>query len=188
MTLTLGEESDAQMALRLWGKDAQMIVCIEELAELAQSLAKEMRASRRSDPVLHARDIASIAEELADVEIITNQIRCIFDAETRTFHDHVQAQKGVKLTRLRRRIDAAFHLQLADREGSQRTETGGADMSHHPRCPFCGSTKTRNECDEIGDDYVHQDYSCECGRSFTRVYEYTESWDEDGDRIAEEDA
>lgn len=109
MALTRGEESDTLMPLRLWGKDAQMIVCIEELAELSQALAKEMRVSRRSDSVRHMEDIKHIAEELADVEIITNQIRCIFDEEIGEdrFHALVREEKERKLTRLRRRIDVA---------------------------------------------------------------------------------
>jgi len=109
MTLTRGEESDALMALRLYGKDAQMIVCMEELAELVQALAKEMRASRRSDRSRHIEDIEHIAEEMADVEIITNQIRCIFDVEfgEERFHALVRDKKEAKLRRFRRRLDAA---------------------------------------------------------------------------------
>ena len=116
MPLTRGEESDAWMALRLWGKDAQMIVCMEELAELTQALAKEMRPSRRSDPSHHASDIEHIAEELADVEIITNQIRCIFDWDgpEGEFHSLVREMKGAKLLRLRRRIDAAETRRARD--------------------------------------------------------------------------
>ncbi len=110
MTLTRGEESDARMALRLWGKDAQMVVCIEELAELASALAKEMRPSRRSNPDIHAQDIDHIAEEIADVKIIMNQIQCIFDIEQGDdddFHALVAIKKEEKLSRLRDRIDKA---------------------------------------------------------------------------------
>ena len=109
MTLTRGEESDALMALRLWGKDAQMVICIEELAELTQALAKEMRVSRREHPARHIADILHIAEEMADVEIIMNQLRCIFDQEVGAgqFHKAIRCLKEAKLARLRERLDAA---------------------------------------------------------------------------------
>lgn len=65
--------------------------------------------SRRSDPSRHAADVEHIAEEMADVEIIVNQIRCIFDEEIGDgrFHTLVKEKKEAKLLRLRRRLDAA---------------------------------------------------------------------------------
>ena len=124
VTLTRGEESDALMALRLWGKNAQIVVCIEELAELIQALAKEMRVSRREYPARHAVDVLHIAEEMADVEIIMNQLRCIFDQEVGAgqFHEAIRCLKEAKLARLRERLDAAEVKRAMQTRGQQTAE------------------------------------------------------------------
>ena len=133
MTLTRGEESDALMALRLWGKDAQMVVCMEELAELTQALAKEMRVSRREHPIRHAADVFHIAEEMADVEIIMNQIRCIFDQEIDAgqFHEAIRCSKESKLARLRERLDAAEVKRAKQTRGEHRDRNRYRGMLMH---------------------------------------------------------
>lgn len=103
-------ESEIEMAVKLWGKDIQIIVCMEELAELIQALAKEMRGSLRDDPGRHLTDLSNIAEEMADVEICLSQIRYIFDTEVGSprFSDLVSCNKKRKLERLRDRINISL--------------------------------------------------------------------------------
>ena len=55
-------------------KDKQLIVAIEELSELAKALCKYLRCND-NQPM----DIDSIIEEIADVEIMLEQVKLYFD-------------------------------------------------------------------------------------------------------------
>lgn len=70
-----------------YGKENQIVKAIEELAELQQVLAKSLT---------QPQDVAktSVATELADVEIMLNQMKMIFDCE-----QNVDFWMGVKLSR-----------------------------------------------------------------------------------------
>ena len=68
----------------------QIVVAIEELAELQKELTKELRYSKQSD---------TIAEEMADVEIILEQLKLIFNNA-----DKVKNHKEFKLKRLDKSI------------------------------------------------------------------------------------
>lgn len=75
-----------QKAIGAFGVDAQLTVAIEELSELTKEICKAKRGIEH---------IANIAEELADVEIMCEQLRLIFGIDTQ-----VEAWKEVKLKRL----------------------------------------------------------------------------------------
>lgn len=68
------------------GLDNQIIVCIEELAELTKELTKFLREKGNT---------MNLFEELADVEICTDQLKEIFDQ-----HNGVEFFKDFKLNRL----------------------------------------------------------------------------------------
>lgn len=80
-----------QRVLDKYGFDAQMTVVIEELSELIKEICKNKRGNSNLD---------SIAEEVADVEIMCEQLRFIFQFDYR-----VDEWKKAKLDRLNERIN-----------------------------------------------------------------------------------
>ena len=79
-----------EKAIELWGKDFQILMLIEECAELQQALIHRLRGRKEE---------GEIVEELADVQIMIEQNRLIFDTEN-SFDD----VKHKKLVRLNARI------------------------------------------------------------------------------------
>lgn len=79
-----------QAAINTWGVDAQQTVAIEELSELAKEICKIKRG---------AGDLQHLAEEIADVEIMCDQLRYMFAVDTL-----VDEWKVGKLRRLQERL------------------------------------------------------------------------------------
>ena len=79
-----------QLVMDRWGADAQLTVVIEELSELAKEVCKIKR---------NIGNIDHLAEEVADVEIMCEQLRYIFSIDT-----EVDTWKESKLTRLANRL------------------------------------------------------------------------------------
>lgn len=77
-----------ELAIKKWGRDAQIVMAIEECAELQHALCKFL--NNRNE-----KDLNAIADELADVEIMIEQLRILFANNGR-----VDAIKEAKLTRL----------------------------------------------------------------------------------------
>ena len=77
-----------QQATNKWGVDAQLTVAIEELSELLKEICKYKRG-----------ELSGIAEEVADVEIMCEQLRFIFDCD-----EDVEYWKNYKLKRLEKRL------------------------------------------------------------------------------------
>jgi len=77
-------------AVGAWGKQSQLVICMEEMAELTKELSKNLRG-RDND--------LNVAEEIADVEIMLEQLKLIFD-----IRQDVEHVKSGKLIRLDRRI------------------------------------------------------------------------------------
>lgn len=79
-----------KQAIKRYGFDMQITVCIEEMSELIKELCKVKR--RQTNP-------AAIAEEMADVKIMLEQMQIIFDnsAEVERFYD-------AKIKRLKNRL------------------------------------------------------------------------------------
>lgn len=82
-----------QRAIDAWGKSSQLIICIEEMAELTKELSKNLRGQDND---------LGIAEEVADVEIMLEQLKLIFDIRT-----DVECVKNDKLIRLDQRTKEA---------------------------------------------------------------------------------
>lgn len=76
-----------QNAIDLWGATSQIDMMIEECAELIHALQK----IKRGRPV-------NVSEELADVEIMCEQMRVIFSSSK------IDREKEIKLQRLRHLI------------------------------------------------------------------------------------
>lgn len=79
-----------QRAIDKYGKQMQMVVAMEEMAELTKELSKAFRGEPNT---------TSIAEEIADVEIMLEQIKIIFDCG-----EYVNDMKDYKLKRLSKRL------------------------------------------------------------------------------------
>ncbi|MBA7648140.1 hypothetical protein ES703_55922 [subsurface metagenome] len=79
-------------AVKQWGVDAQVIMAFEEMAELTQSLCKLRRNNYRWGDDKQLR--TNLKEELADVEIMLEQVKYIFEV-----HD-IEDIINMKLKRL----------------------------------------------------------------------------------------
>ena len=73
-------------AIAVYGVEAQMVVAIEELAELQKELTKQLRG--KGDP-------NHMAEEIADVRIMLEQLVMAFD-----LNNSVDSWEASKLVRL----------------------------------------------------------------------------------------
>ena len=82
-----------------YGIDNQMMQCIEEMAELTQAINKYKR-SEFSDSHIDAYN--NVIEKIADVQIMTEQMRLMFDGAA---VDEVIVEK---LERMRGRLDGCY--------------------------------------------------------------------------------
>lgn len=79
-----------QSAIKTYGNDNQLWMVIEEMSELAKEICKHHRGENVSD---------AIAEEVADVEIMLEQVKMIFD-----IHEEVEWNIACKVERLSKRL------------------------------------------------------------------------------------
>ncbi len=79
-------------AIERWGETAQIVMATEECSEFITSICKFGRKHNGCD----ANDVM---EEIADVEIMMEQMRCIFPS------DQIEKIKQVKLQRLKNLLD-----------------------------------------------------------------------------------
>ena len=80
-----------ELACQEYGIDAQVVIAIEEMSELTKELCKNMRGSNNS---------SNLAEEIADVTIMMEQLRLIYD-----INDEVCNYMDVKIQRLQDRLE-----------------------------------------------------------------------------------
>lgn len=78
-------------AIRHYGYDHQIMVAVEEMGELLQALSKFKR---------HEGDINNIIEEIADVEIMMQQLCLMFEC-----YEEVVAVRRQKIERLKKRLE-----------------------------------------------------------------------------------
>ncbi|OUP27334.1 hypothetical protein [Faecalibacterium sp. An192] len=88
--MTAWETAVCQRAIDAYGKDHQLIICMEEMAELTKELSKNLRGHN---------NLQEIAEEVADVEVMLEQVKLIFHLREAAIE-----AKEAKLLRLRERI------------------------------------------------------------------------------------
>ena len=77
-----------ERALRVWGKEPQMLQVIEEMSELIKEILKNV--NRKKD------NTAEIIEETADVEIMLEQLKCCYDIK-----GEVEAYKAEKIKKIK---------------------------------------------------------------------------------------
>lgn len=99
--LSIKELETLLEAVRVYGADRQQIKAVEELSELAQALCKY--TGEDIDDAAEAQLLIDhIAEEMADVEIMLEQLRIILGN-----HARVDAWQHEKLARLAVRLERA---------------------------------------------------------------------------------
>ena len=86
-------------ALSTYGREHQMLICIEECSELIKSLTKYCRIGVDLEYEECGKAVKSIAEEIADVKIMIEQITMALD-----IHGEVNRQQLIKLERLEKRL------------------------------------------------------------------------------------
>jgi hypothetical protein len=74
-------------AVRTYGKQSQIVLAMEEMSELTKELSKNLRGRNNT---------AALAEEIADVEIMLEQLKTIY--RNRALVDRVRAKKLIRLS------------------------------------------------------------------------------------------
>lgn len=69
--MTEQDRESFETIIEAFGKEAQMIVAVEELAELQKEIIKKLRQKKRN--------IFCLVEEMADVEIMIDQLKIMFN-------------------------------------------------------------------------------------------------------------
>lgn len=93
MARTKQEEQTFLAAFERFGEPHQLLIAFEEMAELTKAISKAIRYSREG----HKNHIT---EEIADVEIMLEQVKMIFDIED----EDVEMWRLDKIVRLRRTL------------------------------------------------------------------------------------
>lgn len=89
--ISYDERAEVYMnAIEKWGADMQLTIAVEEMAELAKEICKAKRGKT---------DSRHIAEEIADVTIMMEQLRLIF-----VINEEVCDEMDAKIRRLRLRL------------------------------------------------------------------------------------
>ena len=78
-------------AIARYGEKAQMIIAMEEMAELTKELSKNLRGDHKED---------AIAEEIADVRIMLDHLEIMFDCA-----GAAALYESAKVERLRKRLE-----------------------------------------------------------------------------------
>lgn len=85
-----------ELAIKTFGADKQTDVAIEECSELIKAICKYRRGSEK-EPA----QVSHIAEEIADVQIMLEQLNIIFNCP-----NEVAIYRGAKLARLKDILEA----------------------------------------------------------------------------------
>lgn len=87
-------------AIDTYGEEAQMDMCIEEMSELTKAILKLRRYQNAHEGNCTEVLLDNIVEEVADVEIMLEQVKIMLECE-----NSVNEQKEYKLKRLKERLD-----------------------------------------------------------------------------------
>ena len=90
MDFSVREKEVLRSALVKWGKRSQVFMCVEEMAELMKELSKNDRGRSNT---------TEIAEEIADVEIMLEQMKMEFN-----IHSSVDIMRAMKIANLEQEI------------------------------------------------------------------------------------
>lgn len=94
-----------------YGYGEQSLMLIEEMAELAQAINKFRRAKKSDRDIIELEiELDNIHEEIADVEIVLDQIKWLLGCEA-----NVKMWKDIKVARQVKRIEEEDDRQKAER-------------------------------------------------------------------------
>lgn len=114
-------------AITTYGAPAQMDMAVEEMAELTKALCKVKRATPGANTTAA---IANVIEEIADVQIMLDQLRLIFARNT----DEVEEDKLRRLLgRLNSYAESNLHEWLNKACGSTVWNRTAVDTGAQPR-------------------------------------------------------
>lgn len=85
------ETETLHKAINIYGKNAQLDMCIEEMSELTKEICKSKRGKDNKEEII---------EEMADVYIMLEQLKIIFSIEQYEIDDIAR----IKLLRLEERL------------------------------------------------------------------------------------
>ena len=80
-------------AMEKWGKELQMVVCMEECAELIKEISKKIRYP-------DTKNNSQLLNEIVDVSICIDSLMSIFKIPSKDF----SKTKELKLDRLKKRV------------------------------------------------------------------------------------
>ena len=95
MVVTKEKQEIYKEAVNQWGEDAQINMAIEEMAELISALQHYRRHESWGGKVT----VADIADEVADVEIMMEQLRFMFNIDS-LYLFNIKEQKLDRVKRL----------------------------------------------------------------------------------------
>ena len=87
----MDKEEIYKKAIKTWGKDAQLLVLLEEMSELSKEILKHVNRGKDN--------MDEIIDETADVEIMLEQLKYIFG-----IHQAVKDRIPVKLEKVSARL------------------------------------------------------------------------------------
>lgn len=79
-------------AIQKWGKQAQLLMVLEEMSELQKEILKNINRNKNN--------LDAIIDETADVEIMLEQLKHIFG-----IHEDVMARIPIKLQKVKARLE-----------------------------------------------------------------------------------
>lgn len=86
------EKKLLQQAIQKWGKEAQLLVVLEEMSELQKEILKNINRGKDN--------LSEIIDETADVEIMLEQLKYIYD-----IHTQVAERIPIKLEKVKVRLE-----------------------------------------------------------------------------------
>ena len=137
-----------QHARETYGSKNQILVCIEELNELACVLAKYPRYEEEQKARIDLHD--SVLDEVADVMIILDHIQNIFELSDKEIYSRVLAKVG----RLKRWLKESNSMQ-------QTIE----DRAVSPGCESCGYNISKAKNGFIPESYIQRCNICKQAES-----------------------
>ena len=137
-----------------YGSKNQISVAIEELNELACVLCKFIRYEHEEDAIDSL--YAHVIDELADVLVVTDHIKAIFDLADST----IEARAEAKVARVRNWLEKSDSMEqtTVDREVPDPTEKVFCDSVAHPNCKNCANNGDRATCEQCDgrSNYVYR--------------------------------
>jgi len=86
------EQEILQKAIQTWGKEAQVLMVLEEMAELQKEILKNINRGKEN--------LAEMVDEITDVEIMLTQLKMIYGVT-----DQVQNHRPEKLEKIEKRLE-----------------------------------------------------------------------------------